>query len=251
MTVALLGTASIRAGDVARPDPIAAQPHVELAPDVHSPFLYRHGSLGRTGREGRIELQAIAIEAGSLFRTPKRSTAFLGSYSKALERETERSVDKDPSLQWSVSVDEDGTPIPRVQRMAEKIFDGAHERLLTRVLENLISEARPLKAARDYIDGVELDIVKGGGVDFRAGETGRERKPVSASFGLVVAESPRVEIRTTLAGLKTRVEIPLGSTGIRATLSRKLTHSISGKLGAGYEDSGEDRWLSMGLEIKF
>jgi hypothetical protein len=130
------------------------------------------------------------------------------------------------------------------------------------MLENLVSEAPSLKAARDYIDGVQLDLMKGGGVDFRSGEDGkvgdrpgqtdREGRHVSASFGLVVSSKPRVEMKTTLVGgIKARVEIPLGSTGIRTTFSRKLTSRVSGKLGAGIEDSGEDRWLSMGLEVKF
>ena len=234
---------------------IATPPRVDLSYTLSAPILFRHDALGAADRIG-FELPDLAgteLDGRTLIRYPRwGSSAFLGSYRKALERETKRSVNKDPSLMWGVSVDEDGCPLPRVQRMAEKIFEGTNERVLSRLLENLIDGTKALRTARNYIDGIQLDFMKGGGVDFRSNGRVEKREPVKASFGFIVSGKPRVEIKTRLpGGIKTRVEVPLGATGIRTTLSRKLTHRMRGTLGAGVEDSGEDRWVSMGLEFKF
>jgi len=194
-----------------------------------------------------------------------RSTvpSLLGRYRLALERESRRTLDKDPSVFWTDPmtdpIDDDALLVRRAQREAEKIFAGANGRVITQIAEAMIQESSRLRSAREYVDGIRLDVMNGGnlrvrGNGIRSGDevAGPKEAGVAASFGLVLAGNPRVEMRTLLPGqIKARVDMTLASPGVRTTFSRKLTPNLRGNLSGGWEDSGNDRWVSATLEMKF
>lgn len=206
----------------------------------------------RDASQGRLHPGEAAVRPGLLSR-----------YRIALERESRRSLDRDPSIFWAESHDEDGYPMGRARREARRIFDGANGRIISEIAEDLIQEAVALRTARAYLDGVRLDVMKEGGVLVRAGRgegsfQGREEVPgpagpgVKASFGLVGLGAPRFEFQTTMPGdIRTRIEVPLASPGIRATFSRRITSNLRGTLALGTEDAGAEQWVTAGLGVRF
>ena len=227
-----------KAGDTLRP--------------VRAPILFRGAAPGKTS--GLSAFQGLAadiqIDPSSLLRQPEPSSTLLKQYSEALSRESRRSMERDPSVFWNDLSDEEGYLEQRARRTAEKIFGGASSRVASDVLERMIEGAAGLRSTREFLEGVRLDVRRGGGVEFGKGQ-GQDRADVAARFSLVVAGSPRLELRTTLGGFRTRLEIPLSSPGIRATLSRPLGGHARANLSAGVEDSGEDRWISANVGLRF
>jgi len=187
----------------------------------------------------------------------------LGRYRMALEKESKRRMDKDAGL-FILQDDEDGNPVKRTRTEAKRIFGGATGRLLNDFAEILLEDVTGLRVARDYVQGIRVDVMSGGGMRFKAGQddslprvqddpmkTSRGNS-VAASFGLVAIGSPRFEIRATLPGaIRTQVELPLTDPGIRATFSRKLTAHVRGTFSTGIEDSGADKWATLGFGIRF
>lgn len=176
----------------------------------------------------------------------------VGRYGQALERETRRMNDRD-SLQRRVAlVDDDESPAPGVQREARRLVSGANGRILTQLVDRILEASSTLQQARDYAEGVRLDVRRGGGVTLGAGKGTEPAPDIAARFTFLVGSNPRVEMRSTLPGnLKTRVELSLVNPGLRAAFSRPISSHLSGSLAGGYEEGGEDRWLSAGVGIKF
>ena len=223
-----------------------------------SPIFFRHDIEGGARVEKGLadgSLRLRGSTAGLITPAPDPRLSGLplvDRYRQALERETRRLIDRHPSILWSDTVDDEGYPARQVQRKAEKIFEGANGRLLSRIAEDLIEDAGSLRTAREYVDGIRLDVRTGGGVGVRSGRSDHDAPGVAASFGLIALGSPRIEARATLpGGIRTRVELPLRNPGMRATLSRALGARLRGTLGLGVEDSGQDRWVSAGVEIRF
>lgn len=230
-----------KAGDTLRP--------------VQAPILFRGAAPGKTSGLSAFQLAAdIQIDPSSLLSQPEPSSTLLKQYSDALSRESRRSMERDPSVFWSDLSndlsDDEGYLEQRARRTAEKIFGGASSRVASDVLERMIEGAAGLRSTREFLEGVRLDVRRGGGVEFGKGQ-GQDRADVAARFNLVVAGSPRLELRTMLGGFRTRLEIPLSSPGIRATLSRPLGGHARANLSAGVEDSGEDRWISANVGLRF
>jgi len=223
-----------------------------------SPIFFRHDIAGGARAEKGLADDSLRLHgttAGLITPVPDPRLSglpLLDRYRQALERETRRLLDKDPSILWSNEVDDEGYPARQVQRKAEKIFEGANGRLVSRIAEDLIEDAGSLRTARDYVDGIRLDVRTGGGVGVRSGRSDHEIPGVAASFGLIALGNPRIEARATLpGGIRTRVELPLRDPGVRATLSRALGARMRGTLGLGVEDSGQNKWVSAGVEIRF
>ena len=204
-------------------------------------------AMGLSPEPLKITAQGIRLAGPN----PPRSMQLLDRYRQALERESRRALDKDPSLFWTAAMDEEGYPERRSQRRAVQIFEGANGRLLTRLLEDALAETEALRATKSYIEGIRLDVRKGGGVKLAAEGLTRDAA-TKASFGLLLTSNPRLEVTSTLpGGFKGRLEVPLRQSGVRATISRPIAFGMRGTLSAGQEDSSESRWVSLGLEIKF
>lgn len=207
-------------------------------------------------RAGDITLSFAAARSG-------QAPGLLARYRLALERESRRTIDRDASLFWADSGDEDGNPVQRAQREARRIFEGANGRVLSQFAESLVEDAASLRAARDYVEGVRFDVMNGGGLRFQAGgndrsaaardeETGDTGDRVAASFGLIALSSPRLEVRTSLpGGIRSRLEVPLTTPGLRASFSRRLAANLRGTMSFGVEDSGADRWMTATLGARF
>lgn len=265
----LLGSIGLLAGVFA--SPVAAQSPVQAIHDrivpgllAHetTPLSFRFDIAGRSGvaSPGDFVADGFDLSVFSLARTTQTSGfALLGRYRSALERESRRLLEKDPSIFRVETVDQDGYPIHRVQRNAMRIFQGANSRMLSQMLELAIEETAALRHAQAYVEGVRFDVMSGGGVRMdggspeRRGFTAAEAdESVAASFGLVIVGRPRLELATVLpGGIRTRVEVPLTSPGIRTTMSRRLTPNLRGTLSGGVEDAGSDRWISAGVAIRF
>lgn len=181
------------------------------------------------------------------------TSALLARYRQALMRESRRLLDKDASLLWLEPDDEEGYPERRARREAERIFTGANNRVASQFLQELMASTAALRAARDYIEGVRLDVLRDGGVRVRGSrDDGEAGRGAAASISVLIAGTPRLEMRTDLpGGVRARVELPLSEAGMRATLSRRLGGGVRGTLAGGVEESGDDRWVSAGLEIRF
>jgi len=221
-------------------------------------------------RPARLLTQVRTLDTTSMvFKFSEGATntqpGLVGRYRMALEKESRRRLDKDPAGLFLLQTDdEDGNPVQRSRREAKKIFGGATGRLLSEFVEVIVEDAVALQTAKDYIQGIRLDVMAGGDMRFQAGQddtpyraqddsprSARDAK-VAASFGLIAIGHPRIEMRTTLPGdIRTRVEVPLTEAGIRATFSRRLNSHLRGTLSAGVEDSGADKWATLGLGIKF
>ncbi|HEY3175223.1 MAG TPA: hypothetical protein VGK94_05620 [Candidatus Polarisedimenticolia bacterium] len=206
----------------------------------------------RDPSQGRLKPEEVLVGMGLLSR-----------YQLALERESRRTLDRDPFIFLAGSRDEDGYLLRRARREAQRVFDGANGRLISDIAEDLIQEAVALRTARAWVEGVRFDVMSAGGVRVRAGHDegsprGREEDAgsnglgVKASLGLVALGAPRLEIRTTIPGdIRTRIEVPLSSPGIRAAFSRRVTSSLRGTLSLGVEDAGADLWVTAGLGVRF
>lgn len=188
----------------------------------------------------------------------------LGRYRMALEKESRRKLDRDPGLFLVQADDEEGNPVKRVRNEARRIFGGATGRLLSDFAELLIEDAVALQAAKSYVQGIRLDVMSGGNVRFQAGRDERESRfpddltrtargdGVAASFSLIAIGSPRLEMRATLPGaVRTQIELPLSEPGLRATFSRRLSSHLRGTLSVGVEDSGSDKWATVGVGVRF
>jgi len=255
LAIAALSARSAAAapGAPAGPDPHAGISTPLLAPLAAGPLLrFESGfampgePFGRAG-DGLFEI-ALPRHDWSSGRQD-----LLARYRRALERECERRSERDPTLGWAGNGDDEGYPARRTRREAERIFDGANSRLLSHFLDQVVEQAAALRAARDYVDGLSLDVRKGGGVHVAHARDGNADTEKSVTrFTLVAIGSPRLEMRSRLRReLDARVELSLSNPGVSASLSRRFTRVLKGRLGAGIEDSGQDRWISAGLEIRF
>jgi len=215
------------------------------------PLSFRATAAGLSGRAGSLGSDLAAFDGSALVRRPDSpGSALLNRYHTALQRESRRALEKDPSIFWGVKIDEEGYPQGSVRREATRIFSGANNRVMSQLLETMLRDTK-LGGVRQYVEGIRLDVLHDGGVKMGAGGDDAGQN-VKASVGLIALGSPRVELRTTLPGaIRARVEVPLISPGIRASVSRKLANNVRGTLSGGYEDSGDDRWVSAGLEIRF
>jgi len=195
----------------------------------------------------------FALGQGPAFRKSQAaSSALLTRYHMALQRESRRAIEKDPSLFWGDKTDEDGYPRDSLRREANRIFSGANNRLMSQILEDALRNTTTLKRARAFAEGIRLDVLSGGGVKVGAGGGDDAAQNVSASIGFIVLGRPRVEVRTTLpGGVRTKVELPLTSLGIRASMSRRISANVRGTFSGGVEDGGDDRWVSAGVELRF
>ncbi|HKY30984.1 MAG TPA: hypothetical protein VJV23_00490 [Candidatus Polarisedimenticolia bacterium] len=218
---------------------------------------------GAAGADGGATATALTTPitlpaAGDLFRRdPGPAPSMFSEYRKALEKESRRLREKHPSAFWNEDLDEDGYPlrgVGKVQRDARRIFEGAGSRVATRWLEDQLDDSPGARAARSYIEGLRMDLRRGGGLRVQAGDRApaREERDSAASVTVMVAGRPRIELRSQLPGdIRARVEVPLGSLGFRATMSRRFAAGIKGTLSGGVEDGGDDRWVSAGIEIGF
>ncbi len=199
--------------------------------------------------DNQLESHSLGLPARDL---PVRAgkVSFLEQYRKALEQESRRLVDRDPSLHWAHWIDDAEDPHRTSSREAQRVFDRAHERILSKMLEGLIDGTATLKAVSDYVDGIRLDVKKGGGVEVGSTLSEAERSNAHASFAFIVAGKPRIEMKTRLAGtIRTDVEIPITSVGFRTSMSQRLTNNLSGGIKLGMEE--DDRWVSLALEYRF
>jgi len=211
----------------------------------------------RFGREEPGRIGSVFGSAGieASFVLPEWRPAgqdFLGLYRSALMKESRRRGTRDDTLGWTEPADEEGYPARRARRQAERIFEGANNRLLSHFLDRVVGQAAALRAARDYVDGVSLDVAKGGGVRVARQGRGDDDDPPAARFTFVAIGDPHVEMRSRMRGnIEARVELSLASPGVSASLTRRIARGIKGRLGAGYEDGGQDRWISAGLQLRF
>src|SRR5687767_12921395 len=117
--------------------PRAAEPAGNVLGRLAPPISWRS--------DGRDPLSADApaqrVQASGLLRAapkPGAEPTFFSQYRKALERESRRMVDRNPSLSWNDAVDEDGYPLrgaDRLQRDARRLFGGAGNRMMSGWLE--------------------------------------------------------------------------------------------------------------------
>ncbi|HZI93621.1 MAG TPA: hypothetical protein VFE84_05230 [Patescibacteria group bacterium] len=248
-------------------DPVAAQ--TSERPDRPISGLLRVESAPLSFRVETLEATRSmdAVLDSASFSLPGQAQvvrqALLGRYRSALERESRRFLEKNPSLLQTDAtevVDGDGNPRRGQRRDATRIFQGANNRVLSEILEDALDDTVSLRRARAFLDGVRFDVMSGGRM--RMGSAAREepartgagqtQDSVAASFGLIVIGHPRLEMRTELpGGVRARIEVPLASPGIRATLSRRITSNLRGTLSAGVEDSGSERWISAGMAVRF
>jgi hypothetical protein len=189
--------------------------------------------------------------------------ALLGRYRTALERESRRFLERNPSLLQADAteiIDGDGNPRRGQRRDATRIFQGANNRLLSEILEDALDETVSMRRARACLEGVRFDVLDGGRMRMGSptkdeggrGAAGPSEDAVAASFSMIVIGRPRLEMRTDLpGGIRARIEVPLASPGVRATLSRRITSNLRGTLSAGVEDSGSERWISAGMAVRF
>ena len=194
-----------------------------------------------------------SLQAGLLKAPPVQESTLFSQYRQALERESRRLVDRNPTVFSDTSVDEEGYPLrgsDRVQRDARRLFGGASSRVMSGWVEKLLDSSAGGRAARGAIEGLRLDVRKGGSVGVSAGAA-RESNDIKASVGFVLLGRPRMEVRSTLPGnLRTRLEIPLDSLGFRATMSHKFTSTgWRSTFTLGSEE--DDRWVSAGFEVDF
>ncbi len=244
--------------------PVAAAPAGPASPGLHdgilSPILaplalgpvlrFEPGVAPVAGSSGAPGAGAFEVALPQHEWKPVRQD-LLGRYRSALVKECARRSHRDPTLGWAGTVDVEGYPARRTRRQAERIFDGANNRLLSQFLEQVVEQMSTLRAARDYVDGVSLDVSKGGGLHVAHTARDDDERPVTR-FTLVAIGSPRLEMRSRLQGrLDARVELSLTSPGVSASLTRRFARCLKGRLGAGVEDSGQDRWVSAGVEIRF
>lgn len=182
---------------------------------------------------------------------PAESTLF-SQYRKALEKESRRMVDRNPSLSWSEAVDEDGYPLrgaDRQQRDARRLLGGAGNRLMSGWLERLVEVSSGMRAARGAVEGLRFDVRRGGGVGMGAGPA-RDSSEIATSLSVMVLGRPRLEMRSSLPwDLKARVEVPLDASGLRATLTRKFATGCRATFTMGSED--DERWVSAGVGVDF
>jgi len=214
----------------------------------------------RFGREEPGRIDSVFGSAGSAgieasFALPEWRPAgqdLLGMYRSALMKESRRRGSRDDTLGWTEPADEEGYPARRARRQAERIFEGANNRLLSHFLDRVVGQTAALRAARGYVDGVSLDVAKGGGVRVARQGRGDDDDPPAARFTFVAIGDPHVEMRSRILGnVEARVELSLASPGVSASLTRRFARGVKGRLGAGYEDSGQDRWISAGLQLRF
>jgi len=202
----------------------------------------------------RLEVRSSAGGLGdpSLF-LPRYETSnrdLLRRYRRALEKESLRAYDKNPSV-FVVLDDAEGYPLDSAHRSARRIFGKANSRMLSGYLEEMIEGSASLRNARNYVEGIRVDVRKGGDVRFGPGEP-EDESAVRASFHLVALGDPRLEMRTKLpGGVESRVELSLTSPGVRTKLHCRFGSRLTGSLSGGVEDSGEDRWIAAGLGIRF
>ena len=220
------------------------------------------------GKENTAAVKALAGAPGLVFHgepftrrgtaellkspAPQESAVF-GQYRQALERESRRMADRNPAMFWTEMVDEDGYPLrgsDRVQRDARRLFGGASNRLMSGFLDRLLDESTGLRAARSAVEGLRVDLKRGGGVGVGAGPARDGGRDVKASVGVMLLGRPRMEVRSDLTGsLRARLEVPLDSLGMRATLSQKFGSGWRGTLTLGSEE--DERWISAGFEVDF
>lgn len=250
---ALSGRAEAAAPAPAGPDPHGGGIKPLLSPLASGSLFRFESGLATPGEPAGREGEGVLEIALPRHDWSSGRQDLLGRYRKALERECERRSERDPTLGWAGNGDDEGYPARRTRREAERIFDGANSRLLSHFLERVVEQAAALRAARDYVDGLSLDVRKGGGVHVAHAhdEADDAEKPVTR-FTLVAIGSPRLEMRSRLPrDLDARVELSLSNPGVSASLTRRFTRVLKGRLGAGIEDSGQDRWISAGVEIRF
>ena len=231
--------------------PRAAEPARGVLSRLASPISWR--SDGRS--PVAVDAPSQRVQASGLLPAAPKAAAeptFFSPYRKALERESRRMVDRHPSLSWTDAVDEDGYPLrgaDRLQRDARRLFGGAGNRMMSGWLEKLVEGSAGGRAARGALEGLRMDVRRGGGVGMGAGAA-RDSSDIAASVSVMVMGRPRIEVRSTLPwDLKARIEVPLNASGMRATVSRKFTSGLRGTFTMGAED--DERWLSAGVEIDF
>ncbi|MGH9866734.1 MAG: hypothetical protein ACREAA_01020 [Candidatus Polarisedimenticolia bacterium] len=195
----------------------------------------------------------ITLQSGLLKAPAQQESSLFTQYRQALERESRRLADRNPTMFSDASVDEDGYPLrgsDRVQRDARRLFGGASSRVMSGWVEKLLDGSAGGRAARGAIEGLRVDLRRGGSVGVGAGPARESSNDVKASLGVVLLGRPRLEVRSTLPGnLRTRVEIPLDSLGVRATLSHKFTTGWRSTFTLGSEE--DERWVSAGFEVDF
>jgi hypothetical protein len=229
----------------------AAEPARDVLSKLTAPISWRSDgrdplSAGRTA----VPVQPVKLLPAAPADAPE--PAIFSQYRKALERESRRMVDRNPALSWNEAVDEDGYPLrgaDRQQRDARRLFGGASNRLMSGWLERLVEGSAGARAARGALEGLRMDVRRGGGVGMGAGPA-RDGSDVAASLSLLVLGRPRLEVRSSLPwDLKARLEVPLNAAGMRATISRKFAGGWRGTFTMGAED--DERWLSAGVEVDF
>ncbi len=216
-------------------------------------LVFRHNSITVATPGSTLEIPRLTLEARELIApvAPTRS-GLLSRYQKALEGEGRRFMTKDAWMVWGAVEDEEGNRPPRLQRQAERIFSRANGRALSQLLEEMAVRSPALRDARDYVEGVRLDLIPGQGMDLRVGGPESRGSRSGASVGLVALGDPRIEVSGRMgSGLKARLELPLAGDGVRATLSLPLASRVRCTLDAGREGSGEGTWLSAGIDLKF
>lgn len=248
-------------------DPVAAQSANRLARPLSDLLLVESAPLSfRIEPLGTVGSMDAAFDA-TVFRLPRQTVvvrqALLGRYRAALERESRRFLERNPSLlqvDAAEVVDGDGNPRRGLRRDATRIFQGANNRLLSEILEDALDETASLRSARACLAGVRFDVMSGRRT--RVGSSTPDQNPRSnagqpedaaaASFSMIVVGRPRLEMRAELpGGIRASIEVPLASPGVRATLSRRFTSNLRGTLSAGVEDSGAEHWISAGMAVRF
>ena len=221
---------------------------------------------GLEGSDGvQLDLGSAGYDARAMLADAQRQAArpsLLKLYRDALMTETRRSMRRDPSLFWVESFDDavganihEGIPMNRMRKSAEKIFGEAHQELLAGALNHLIETSEPLSALNRKIRGIDFrvraDASRSDILPFDGETSSRSDRRDDTNVSFVVSNHPRLAMETRLGRIKTSVELPLLSPGIRTTFSTSFTSTMRGTLSMGVEDMGEDYWVSAGLRCGF